>query len=142
VLTTVITVLCVATTVPMDFGHRAFGDRYVEIRGPNLRPDTLVVIADGGSVSYLIPFFDRNIRWVSVKNNFLDLNQRNLLIHRARALISEHRGPLMIIQEDSGSSPSDDVMSQLSLARDGGCASIQSNLDPLRYTICPVVHRM
>jgi hypothetical protein len=142
VFMTVITVLCVATTVPMDFGHTAFGDRYVEVRGPNLQPDTLVVISDGSSVSYLIPFFDRNVRWVAVKNNFLQLNQRNLLIQRARALINEHRGALMMLQANGDATSSDDVMSQLSLARDGACASIWSNLDPVQYTICPVVRRM
>jgi hypothetical protein len=142
VLTTVITVLCAVTTVPLEWGHSAFGDRYVEIRGPSLQPDTLVVIPDGNPVSYLIPFFDRNVRWVSVNNNFLAPNQKNLLMQRARALINEHRGPLMILQVDSGSTSSDDVMSQLSLARDGECASIWSNLGPEQYSICPIVRRM
>jgi hypothetical protein len=142
VLTTLIAALCVATTVPMEFGHIPFGDRYVEIRGPNLQPDTLVVIPNGIPVSYLIPFFDRNVRWVSVKSNFLEPNQRNLLMQRARALINDHLGPLMMIQADSDSTSNDDVMSQLSLARDGKCASIWSNIDPDQYTICPVIRRM
>jgi hypothetical protein len=131
--------LCIATTVPLDWGHAPFRDRYIEVNAPALAPDTLVVIVGADPVSYFIPFLNRKVRWVSLMNNLLRPDQDNLLMRRARELIKEHRGPLMMLQAGASEADSDATLSRLSLVRGPGeCGYLSSNLVAERYAICPI----
>jgi hypothetical protein len=131
--------LCIATTIPLEWGHARFNKRYVEVTAPQLDPNTLVVIVGRDPVSYFIPFLDPNIRWVSVDNSLVQLGQRNLLVARARDLIHAHRKPLMALQAGVKDDDFARTLAQLSLVpRAETCASLSSNLGPEQYRLCPI----
>ena len=142
VLCFAVAVLCMATTIPLDWGHAAFSDRYIKVNAPAIAPDTLVVLIEGSSAAHMIPFVDPKVRWISVMNWFLYPEQHNLLIQRARDLIQEHSGPLLMLQGEATTAESDRALSSLSLTREPGkCASISSNLDGKQYALCPIMPR-
>jgi hypothetical protein len=132
--------LSIGTTIPLEWGHAAFRDRYFAVRGPAIAPDTLVIIIGVDPVAYLAPFFDRQVRWVGVENSFLNLDKRNLLMQRVQDLIQEHRGPLLMLQAGARDEDVEAALSRFSLARGPGeCESIWSNFREGHYSMCPLV---
>jgi hypothetical protein len=133
---------CIATTVPLEWGHGAFGDRYVEVSAPVLPPDTVVVLVGDEPVSYLIPFMGLDTIWLGLSNNFLRPDQRNLLVRREHDLISSHKDRLMVLKTGAPPDLHSAVLSAFDLAVDNGnCKSIYSNLNSQPYQLCPVVAR-
>jgi hypothetical protein len=129
--------LCIATTIPLEWGHARIKDRYVKISAPAIEPNTLVVIVGTYPISYLIPFFDPSIRWVGGVNGLINPQQNNLMARRARELIQSHKGPMMVLEAGPKKTPFDEVISSLSLVRTGDCVPMSSNLGGETYRICP-----
>ena len=123
-----ITAVCLATTIPLDWGHSPISNRYVKISAPAIPPNTLVIIIGTYPISYLVPFFDRTIRWVGGENGLISPHQTNLMARRARDLIREHDGALMVLEAGAKEDVASAIMSRLSLARTGDCARASSNL--------------
>jgi hypothetical protein len=134
--------LCIATTIPIEWGHAPVRDRYVEISAPAIKPDSLVVIIGTYPISYLVPFFDRSVRWVGGANGIVSPEQNNLLARRARDLIHGHQGPLMVLEAGASDAVITAAMSRLSLARTGDCAPVSSNLGGESYRLCSAELRL
>jgi hypothetical protein len=133
-------VACMVTTVPLEWGHRPFGNRYVEVSAPTLPSDTLVVLVGDEPVSYLIPFMSPDIIWVGLLNNFLSPDQQNLLVRRERDLISSHKDHLMVLKSGTAPEVVSKVLAAFGLAaEDGNCKSIFTNLNDQPYKLCQVV---
>ncbi|HEV8268851.1 MAG TPA: hypothetical protein VGR00_11470, partial [Thermoanaerobaculia bacterium] len=74
------TVAIVASTRPMNWGRKPFDGAFFQVSVPDLS-QALVLIASSNPVSsdpvsYLIPFFPEETRFISPSNNFLRLGQR------------------------------------------------------------------
>ncbi|MGH6824167.1 hypothetical protein [Methyloceanibacter sp.] len=139
VVATAVAGLCIATTIPLEWGHAPIRNRYVEISAPTLQPNTLVVIMGTYPISYLVPFFDRSVRWVGGMNGLVNPDQDNLMARRARDLIRGHQGPLMMLEAGAKEANIAKAMARLSLARSAGeCAPVSSNLGGESYRLCPV----
>jgi hypothetical protein len=134
--------LCIVTTIPLEWGHSPIRDRYLKISAPPIQPNTLVVIIGTYPISYLVPFFDRSVRWVGGANGLVAPGQNNLLARRARDLIHEHKGPLMVLEAGANEGVATAAMSRLSLARTGDCARVSSNLGGESYRLCPAELRL
>lgn len=134
--------LCIVTTLPLEWGHSPIRDRYLTISAPAIPPNTLVVIVGTYPISYLVPFFDRSVRWVGGANGLVSPGQNNLLARRARDLIHEHKGPLMVLEAGANEDVATAAMSRLSLARTGDCARVSSNLGGESYRLCPAELRL
>jgi hypothetical protein len=133
-------VACMVTTVPLEWGHRPFGNRYVEVSAPTLPSDTLVVLVGDEPVSYLIPFMSPDIVWVGLLNNFLSPDQQNLLIRRERDLLSSHKDNLMVLKTGTAPEVVSEVLAAFGLAaEEGNCKSISTNLNDQPYQLCQVV---
>jgi hypothetical protein len=131
--------LCIATTIPLDWGHAPFNKRYIEVTAPPLGPDTLVVMVGRAPISYVIPFVDPGVRWISVMNNLISPDLDTLLARRGREIIESHRGPTMALQAGVKDEEFAKVLAQLSLVPSSGdCAPLFSNLGEERYQLCPV----
>jgi hypothetical protein len=142
VLCFAVAALCMVTTIPLEWGHADFSDRYIKVNAPAIAPDTLVVLVEGSPVAHIIPFVDPKVRWVNVMDWFLHPEQHNLLRRRARDLIQQHSGPLLMLQGGATTAEIDQVLSSVSLAREPGkCASISSNLEEKEYALCPIMPR-
>jgi hypothetical protein len=134
--------LCIATTIPLEWGHAPIRDRYVEISAPAIEPNSLVVIIGTYPISYLGTFFDRSVRWVGGANGIVSPEQNNLLARRARDLVHGHQGPLMVLEAGASDAVITAAMSRLSLARTGDCAPVSSNLGGESYRLCSAELRL
>ena len=95
-LVAVLTVLLIGTTRPMSWGRVPFGREYFEIAVPPVEPKSLVIAGYVHPLSYLIPSFSPDTRFVSPANNFMLLDQTNLLEKRAAETIRSHPGPIYL----------------------------------------------
>jgi len=93
-----VTLLLIGTTRPMSWGRIPFGKEYFEVTVPKIEPRSLVIIGYVHPLSYLIPSFPPDTRFVSPANNFLQLDQANLLEKRAAETIRAHHGPTYLLQ--------------------------------------------
>ena len=133
--------LLVGTTSKADWGHLPFRGAYFDVAVPEILPRALVIVGPFDPMAYAIPFFRHDARFVSPKNNFLDLGQGNLLERRAAQLIATHPGPLYSL--DMKPFPRvDPVLAHFGLVRDpASCLPIRSYLDDSSLQVCRVQRR-
>ncbi len=132
-------VSCWATTKPLEWGHAAFRDRYVEVQAPALAPNTLVLIVGDDPVSYLVPFMDPSARWLSLDNNFLNPTQGNRLVERERDTIAAHRGPMAVLAEGAAGDRVSSTLSAYGLSPDlAACGKVTSSLGGQVFDLCAV----
>ena len=130
---------CWATTKPLEWGHTAFRDRYVEVQAPALAPNTLVLIVGDDPVSYLVPFMDPSARWLSLDNNFLNPTQGNQLVERERDAIANHRGPMAVLAEAAAEDRVSATLSAYGLSADlTRCGKVTSSLGGQVFDLCAV----
>ena len=93
----VLAILLIGTTRPMSWGRIPFGKEYFEVRVPRVEGNSLVIVGYVHPLSYLIPSFPPDARFVSPANNFMLPGQGNLLEKRAAETIANHRGPIYLL---------------------------------------------
>jgi hypothetical protein len=136
-----VAVVCLVTTVPFAVPRAQWGERYISVNGPDLDPDTLVVIAsEHEAASFLIPFFDPRVRWIRTRSNLIPPNAKGLLVDRARNLIAGHEGPTVSAEiADAPPASRNSILGELLLERTGApCMPIKTNLTELHYVLCPI----
>jgi len=136
-----VAVVCLVTTVPFAVPRAQWGERYISVNGPDLDPDTLVVIAsDHDAASFLIPFFDPRVRWIRTRSNLIPQNGKGLLVDRARNLVAGHGGPTVSVESaDAPPASRNSILMELLLERTGApCMPIKTNLTELPYVLCPI----
>ena len=128
--------LLIGTTRKADWGHLPFRGAYFDVAVPEILPRALVIVGPFDPMAYTIPFFRHDARFVSPKNNLLDLGQQNLLERRAAELIATHPGPLYSL--DMGPFPTaDPVLAHFGLVRERPtCLRIRSYLDDSSLQVC------
>jgi hypothetical protein len=136
----VLALLLIGTTRETSWGRAPFDGAYFEVAVPDVGSHSLVIMGPYDPMSYVIPFFRADTRFVSPWNNFLHFSQGNRLSKQIRDVVTAHVGPIYTL--DMGTK--DDVNAVLQsygLARDEStCLPIRSNADPGTMRICRV-HR-
>jgi hypothetical protein len=94
----ILTVLLIGTTRTMSWGRIPFGPEYFEVALPPVEPKSLVIVGYVHPLAYLIPWFPPDTRFVSPANNFMLLDQPNLLEKRAGDLIRSHPGAIYLLE--------------------------------------------
>ncbi len=97
VIVTTLAILLVGTTRTMSWGRIPFGREYIQVAVPPVEPKSLVIMGLMHPLSYVIPSFPPDTRFVSPANNFLTPDQQNLLERRAAETIRQHRGPIYLL---------------------------------------------
>jgi hypothetical protein len=138
----ILTVLLVGTTRPGTWGRIEFGDSYFDVKAPEIAPDALVIMGYRHPMAYAAPFFRPGTRFVSPANNFLDVQQRNLLARRAAELIRGHRGPLYLLAYKELDPFDERTLAHFNLVLDEpGCKMVRSSMDIDYMRICPLRRR-
>jgi hypothetical protein len=138
------TVAIVASTRPMNWGRKPFDGAFFQVSVPDLS-QALVLIASSNPVSsdpvsYLIPFFPEETRFISPSNNFLRLGQRNLLARRVSDIVASHEGPIYSLETKALDDKAAGVCAAFGLRRDPlSCKPVASNLDPDTYVVCQLL---
>lgn len=83
--------LIIVTMSPINWGRVAWGQNYFDVRIPPLENinHSIVIMADNEPLSYIIPFFPKSTRFVSVKNNFMSPSSKTLLQDKIRNILQK-----------------------------------------------------
>jgi hypothetical protein len=130
--------ICVTTTLYLSWGRGTFGNKYVDVRVPNLPDKSIVLIVGDEPLAYVVPFANPSTRFLGIENNYLRLSQTNLLARRVRELMrnpQEQRYLLTVPGPDRGTS---NVLAFLGLRAQTRCMPIESNLEERQLTLCPL----
>ncbi|MGZ5035232.1 MAG: hypothetical protein ACXWAW_00340 [Usitatibacter sp.] len=132
--------LLVGTTRTASWGRLDFRGAYFDVSVPDVAPRSLVIMAPAEPMSYAIPFFRADARFVYPWNNLLHYSQRNLLAQKARELTRDHQGPIYSM-DFRDRDELKELLGQYGLERDlASCLPIRSYLDDSTMRLCRV-HR-
>jgi hypothetical protein len=94
-----IAAITVASTVYPDYARVQFGPHWFEVRVPPVSPRALVMLNADAPMSYVLPFFPADARFVGINNNLNDpaLGPDTKMIGRARQIVQAHDGPLYLL---------------------------------------------
>ena len=135
VVAVVLAALLVGTTRHMGWERRPFGDDYFAVTVPPVEAGALVIVAGNVPMSYTLPFFPRDARFISPTNNFLRLGQPSAMAKRAEDAIRAHRGPLYMLEPAQATDEGPAILRYFALDR-LACAPIRSNIDYDALRLC------
>ena len=126
-----------ATVIP-DWGRVPRGPKAMFVHLPPLEPNAMVLFLDSQPYAFLVPSMPASVRAIGVNNNLVHPGSSGRLWSIVEAAVQNHRGPLWGV-EDPGGKPGvgDASLSSLALVRDGDCAPLITNMEPLgQVKIC------
>jgi hypothetical protein len=130
--------LILGTTRKMGWERTELREAYFNVTVPAVPRNALVIMGSGQPMAYVIPFFPADARFVSPVNNFLGLDQTNLLERKIAETIRTHEGPLFSLDYRGGEAAQPDAMwARLGLRPEGAtCARVLSNIDNDAMQLC------
>jgi hypothetical protein len=137
----VLMTIAATTTVYLDWGRVQYGDRYVDVRVPQLPVNSVVLIATWDPAAYFIPFAEPTAQYLGIENNYLKLSQNNKLASEVRRLMETPGRPKFALSVGEFNAIKMNVL----LERFGltlsalPCQPIQSNLAVEALSLCSVV---
>jgi hypothetical protein len=133
-------IVLAATTVHLDWGRGEFGNRYVDVRVPQLPANSVVLIATTDPVAYFIPFAEPTAQYVGIENNYLKIAQNNGLANAVKRLMqTPGRAKFVLSVGESDEDRLSSLLSQFDLKLDGSpCAPIWSNLQVHTLSLCRI----
>ncbi len=92
----------IITMSPMNWDRVAWTESYFDVRIPSLENIARagVIMADNEPLSYIVPSFPENTRFVSVKNNFMNPASETMLQKKVRETLSNCGGDLYLLYTD------------------------------------------
>ena len=137
----ILAILLIGTTRQASWGRLDFRGAYFDVSVPDVAPRSLVIVGAYEPLSYAIPFFRPDTRFVSPSNNFLHFSQDNLLARQVRDVIARHPGPIYTM-DFRGQDRVKAALDHYGLARDlASCLPIRSYLDDSAMRLCRVHRR-
>lgn len=83
------------TTVHPDWGRHKFKDNYFfPSTHINIPENSLIVMAGGDALSFIIPHLNPSIRAISIENNFMNPDDQTKMVHLEQRIIQEFSGPI------------------------------------------------
>jgi hypothetical protein len=132
--------LATTTTVYLDWGHRQYGDKYVDVRVPPLPANGIVFIATWDPVAYFIPFAEPTVQYLGIENNYLELSQNNKLASEVKRLMRTPGRPKFVLNvNELDKTKWNDLLKQFGLQLSAlPCQPIRSNLEVHVLSLCPL----
>ncbi len=125
----------IATTIWSDWGRVDFGPAWFDVRVPHIEPNALVLLTADAPMSYVLPFFPPDARYVGIRNNINDPSRHNRLAEKIAAVVREHRGPLYALSFPAGAGEADLRVHHLQRVADG-CADVRTNMPTSPIQLC------
>jgi hypothetical protein len=142
--------LAAVTTVYLDWskiGHGpsrlTYGDRYVDVRVPQLPADAVVLIATWDPVSFFIPYAEPRAQYVGIENNYLEISQHNLLAECVKRLMRTPGRPKFVLNVDRFDPDKlNALLAHFDLKLDNTpCRPIETNLEGHALSLCAVAQK-
>jgi glycosyl transferase family 87 len=139
----VVLTIATTTTVYLDWGHRPYGDRYVDVQVPPLPVNSIVFIATWDPVAYFIPYAEPTARYLGIENNYLELSQSNKLASEVKRLMRTPGPPKFVLNvNELDKSKWNDLLEQFGLQLSTApCQPIRSNLEVHVLSLCALDER-
>lgn len=115
--------------------RQPFGDQFLTVDLPPVKPDALVLLVTPEPMSYVLPAFPADARFAGLVSNFNDPGRRNRLQESIGATIREHRGALYALAVPPGKDDGGAALAQMGLARTQ-CALVRTNLRVSPLELC------
>ncbi len=134
--------LIIVTMSPINWGRVAWGQNYFDVRIPPLENinHTIVIMADNEPLSYIIPFFPKSTRFVSVKNNFMRPSSKTLLQDKIRNILQKSANSKYLLYKGKSHEDYDSILKfyNLKIAKKN-FKRLYTNFDDDLFLV-PVVH--
>jgi hypothetical protein len=145
--------IAAAATVYPDWGHgehpstgispARYGDRYVDVRVPQLPANSIVLIATRSPVAYFIPFAEPTAQYLGIENNYLELSQNNKLASEVKRIMwAQGRSKFIVSVGEFDGSKMNSLLEQFGLRLSTSpCQPIRSNLEEEEeaLSLCSVI---
>jgi hypothetical protein len=130
-------IMLVGTTAVADWWRVDFGAQWFEIRKPQVEKDALVLLATNAPMSYVIPSFPREARFLGIDNSISDARRRTLMEETIARTIREHRGPIYAMSYPWGSGVA--ALQERGLVRlPHLCQKVETNMRTSPIELCRV----
>jgi len=132
-------VLVLVTAKYPTWWRQKFGEHFLEVEMPPVKPGALVLSVVAEPTSYVLPSFPSDARFAGLVSNFNDPAKTNRLQQAIAAAIRDHPGPLYALAVPPGRDAGGDALAAMGLAR-GECREIRTNLRVSPLELCEL-HR-
>jgi hypothetical protein len=127
--------LALVTTRYQGWGRIDYGEHFFSIKVPPVAPGALVLLLGDEPLSFVLPSFPADGRFVGAYNNFNDPWRKNRLAEAIIATVRDHRGPLYSLTTPAGANTR--TLDAYRLHRmPGGCASLETNMPTVPMELC------
>ncbi len=127
-----------ATTVYPDWGRARFGRELIEVNFPELPSGSLVLMLGADPMSYVIPFANSDVRFVSPSNNFTHPDKSNLIQQRLNHVVRTHPGPIYSMELNQSIESNQWIPDRYDLTRlREKCVGIEDNFNS-GLVLCPL----
>lgn len=125
---------------PMDWIRVPWGERWVAATVPRIAEParTLVLITGHEPLSYLIPFFPREVRFLRIHGGFTGPYEPNVRFNvEMRRIVAAHRGPIFVLFNPNEQKFANRYLAayELKIEHDA-CESVPSNIGYVPYDFC------
>ena len=125
----------VVATVWSDWGRVDFGRTWFDVHVPRIERNPLVLLTADAPMSYVLPFFPQDARYVGVRNNLNKPNRDNRLAQSVSDVIRGHAGPLYALSYPANQGDAD--LAAYGLRRiPGDCADVKTNMPVSPIQLC------
>lgn len=134
----IISLAIILNTSSNDSGvHQKITEQYFAMNIPPLPKASLVLIASNSPVSYIIPFFPADTRFISIYNAFTSSTTPNLMKKNIAQIIENYKGPVFTITEQHDKKG---ILKRLDFyhlaSKQINCQVINTNTND-KYYLCP-----
>jgi hypothetical protein len=130
-------VLMTTTTMP-DWWRLPFGPRWFEVDLPRVDRNALVLLTSDAPMSYVIPFFPDDARFLGINNSISDARRETLMEDTIRKRIREHKGPMYALSYPAGSGV-DALLERQIFKVTQTCLPVTTNMRTSPMELCRVV---
>ena len=130
-------VMLVGTTTVADWWRIEFASTWFDVRMPPVDEDALVLLATDGPMSYVLPAFPPDARFLGINNSISDARRKTLMEETIARTIREHRGPIYEMSYPWGTGV-DALLERQLRRRADQCAPIVTNMRTSPIEFCRV----
>jgi hypothetical protein len=127
--------LVVVTAKYPTWWRQKFGEHFLTVEMPPVKSGALVLSVAAEPMSYVLPSFPADARFVGLVSNFNDPARTNRLQQTIAATIRDHPGPLYALAVPPGRDIGGDALATMGLAR-GECRELRTNLRVSPLELC------
>ena len=137
-LLAVVTFVILATTVYPDWGRSQQYSELIKVDFPELPAGSVVLLLGADPMSYVIPFANADVRFISPSNNFTHPDKSNLIQQKANHLVMKHSGPMYSLELDQSIELNQRILDRYDLTRiQDKCRKIQDTFNS-DLILCPL----